>query len=92
MARLSYELGEKEVPVQVISESEKNSAFEVHAYDAVPDSLLKRCGFTDPGLDERRHFDWSKLDKTAHCITSRSPQPVTYRAANKPSFSERGGN
>ena len=87
-----YELDEKEVPVDVISESEKNSAFEVRAYDAVPDSLLKRCGFTDPGLDEKWHFDWSKLEKTARCITSRSAQPITYRAANEPSFSERGGN
>jgi hypothetical protein len=86
-----YELDQKEVPVVVRTESEKKSVFEVRAYDAVTDSLLKGCGFTHPGLDEKWHFDSSKLEKTARCITSRSAQPVTYRAANEPSFSERGG-
>lgn len=86
-----YDMGDAPPAIDVTTERETDKDFEIRTYDAVPNALLKRCGFRDPHSEETGESSWKELERTASCMTSNSRARVSHRGFDEPSFVERGG-
>ena len=86
-----YDLGRDTPPISVSVEREVGARFETRKYNAVPDTVLRGCGFRDPVSDDGWEFDWRELEKVANCIAGGGAARQYYRDLNQPSFVERGG-
>jgi len=86
-----YDVGDRVVQIDIMTETEMPEYFETRTYDAVPDAVLMRCGFRDPMGTDSWEFDWANDDRAARCVTNDKRARISDRKLEEPSFAERGG-